>query len=283
MSMSMSSRDSIVCGTVGSALQRRVVLKATTRRTPAKQPQVRAKQPKTKAKAKETDDDRFDMSFVLAAECFRNALAMPPNKSNIPSPTTTHGDSVPASVNSVNSVEEPHPLQSSAMRQSALAHLAYSYLCLNEPVLALAAAKELMAMPNCTNTNRYLAHTYCSEAMLMRSKVHEALEYLSPTMTTSTTSTTTNSSSNSKLSDMSEAYCNDASVDAIAARVHAHVNLATVHIAQNNLSLAERYMSDVIQTDPTNAKAIELLVYIMLRKRQSSKALYMITTGMAVA
>ena len=203
-----------------------------------------------------------ELSYAFAAQCFRNALATPP----IYKPaSTTDGNSIPASVT-------PHPSRSSVMSQSALAHLAYSYLCLNEPLLAMSVAKELIAMPNCTDANRYLAQSYCAEATLMQSKIHEALEYLSPTTTSSM-----------GLSEMSEAYCRDPSVDATAARVHAQVNLATVHIAQNNFALAERYASEVIHSDPTNAKAIELLVYIMLRKRKSSKALHMITTGRAIA
>lgn len=184
-------------GTVGSAMQRRIVLPVSSRLD----------------KTRKHRCDPPEVSYSFAVECFRNVLS-----AFAPIVTSTVNPSgVEISTTSV------HPLRSSPMGQSALVNLAYSYLCLNEPQLALKTAKELMAMPECTTANRYLAHTYASEAMILQSKALEALECLSHTV-----------SSKHTLSDLTESFCST-QVDSKAARVYAFVNLATTHVLQVGL------------------------------------------------
>ena len=58
--------------------------------------------------------------------------------------------------------------------------MAYAALCLDDSVVALSSAQQLVAMKDCTPAQKYVARCYCAEALCLLSRPQEALEYLQP-------------------------------------------------------------------------------------------------------
>lgn len=65
-------------------------------------------------------------------------------------------------------------------RNSALALAAYVALCLNDPLVALKHAEDLLAQPKVTGTHSFLAHQYAAEALLLLDRVGDAIDHLNP-------------------------------------------------------------------------------------------------------
>ncbi|KAH7946869.1 hypothetical protein HPB52_005221 [Rhipicephalus sanguineus] len=63
---------------------------------------------------------------------------------------------------------------------SALALAAYVALCLDDPLMALRHAEDLLAQPKVTGTHSFLAHQYAAEALLLLDRVGDAIEHLNP-------------------------------------------------------------------------------------------------------
>jgi hypothetical protein len=51
---------------------------------------------------------------------------------------------------------------------------------MQNPVIALSSAQQLLAMKECTGAQRYIGHCYCAEALCCLSRPQEALEHLAP-------------------------------------------------------------------------------------------------------
>lgn len=107
-------------------------------------------------------------NYSYAVKCFRNVLILTKRLVAPPSPDAGKESEASKVANA----------KWQLLRQTAYANLAYVYLCLQEPRLAYVTARELLQLPSCSESNKYLANTYCSEALLMLSKSVEALEHL---------------------------------------------------------------------------------------------------------
>lgn len=74
----------------------------------------------------------------------------------------------------------PDTPQGAEERNSALALAAYVALCLNDPLVALKHAEDLLAQPKVTGTHNFLAHQYAAEALLLLDRVGDAIDHLNP-------------------------------------------------------------------------------------------------------
>ncbi len=90
------------------------------------------------------------MNLPFAATCFRNALVLTQQLIE----TKTVQPLVPSET-STNDAPDQSWTSLDQLRQAALIHLAYAHLCMHEPHLALAKAKEVLTLPSCTRSNRY--------------------------------------------------------------------------------------------------------------------------------
>ncbi|KAJ7978971.1 CCR4-NOT transcription complex subunit 10 [Quillaja saponaria] len=65
------------------------------------------------------------------------------------------------------------------MKQAALANLAYVELELENPAKALAAARSLLELPDCSRIYTFLGHVYAAEALCLLNRPREAADHLS--------------------------------------------------------------------------------------------------------
>ncbi|XP_055695320.1 CCR4-NOT transcription complex subunit 10 [Lutzomyia longipalpis] len=81
------------------------------------------------------------------------------------------------------SVHPSKPLKDSAfqqLRSAVLASFSYVLLTLGDYTLSLKYSKELLKIPNLSDTHRLLGHLYCAESLIMLNKVPEAIIFLDP-------------------------------------------------------------------------------------------------------
>ncbi|RHY98125.1 hypothetical protein DYB35_002726 [Aphanomyces astaci] len=201
------------------------------------------------------------LSLPFAVKCFRNALLL--SQQVLETTSKPREDTAELTPDSSGvSLEDSLEL----LRQKALVNLAYAYLSMNAPELAIHTAKELLSMPTCTPAHRFLVRSYYAEALCLLSRSAEASVHL-------------------KLNDMlslADAYAREAKADTAAVHANLHVNNATVAILQKNMPQAEQSVAQAVRLAPTSRHSLELLVYILLRKGHSNKAMQILKEARVV-
>ncbi|KAJ0091511.1 hypothetical protein Patl1_13894 [Pistacia atlantica] len=81
--------------------------------------------------------------------------------------------------NSVSCYEDICTRENQMIKQTLLANLAYVELELENPVKALAAARSLLELPDCSRIYVFLGHVYAAEALCLLNKPKEAAEHFS--------------------------------------------------------------------------------------------------------
>ncbi|KAL1335084.1 hypothetical protein HN51_064044 [Arachis hypogaea] len=81
--------------------------------------------------------------------------------------------------NSLSYYEEVCRREHQLVKQAVLANLAYVELELDNPVKALAVAKSLLELPECSRIYVFLGHVYAAEALCLLNRPKEAAEHLS--------------------------------------------------------------------------------------------------------
>jgi CCR4-NOT transcription complex subunit 10 len=81
--------------------------------------------------------------------------------------------------NSLSYYEDVCRRDNQLVKQAVLANLAFVELELDNPVKALAAAKSLFELPECSRIYIFLGHVYAAEALCLLNRPKEAAEYLS--------------------------------------------------------------------------------------------------------
>ncbi|KAF0687358.1 Aste57867_20881 [Aphanomyces stellatus] len=240
-------KNSLVSSVVGHGAHRRVVL-------PVRLPTDDAVTESNSSDAVPT------MNLPFAVKCFRNALLLTQQlletKASDP---TAHVSDQSAGDGANGDAPQSLTLAQSLdlMRQKALVNLVFAYLSMNAPELAVTTAKELLAIGTCTPANRYLVRSYYAEALCMLSRSAEASSQLKP----------------NEMLGLAEAYSSEAKVDVATVQANLHVNNASTAILQKNLSVAEQSVAQAVRLAPTSHHSLELLVYVLLRKGNSKKAM----------
>ncbi|OWZ20409.1 CCR4-NOT transcription complex subunit [Phytophthora megakarya] len=128
------------------------------------------------------------------------------------------------------------------LRQKALVNLSYVYLSMYEPQLAITSAKELLAASEATETLQ-------SERDLIA---------------------------------MAEEYAREANIQLSRARAGVHVNNATTLLLQGRNSEAEESVTRAVRENPNCRESLELLVYVLLKKGDTKKALRVLKEAQVV-
>ncbi|TXG61876.1 hypothetical protein EZV62_013239 [Acer yangbiense] len=89
------------------------------------------------------------------------------------------GTSLETIQNSVSYCEDMCERENQMIKQALLANLAYVELQLENPVKALAAARSLLELPDCSRIYIFLGHVYAAEALCLLNKPNEAAEHFS--------------------------------------------------------------------------------------------------------
>jgi hypothetical protein len=63
------------------------------------------------------------------------------------------------------------------------------------------------------------------------------------------------------------------------ARASLHINMATVHILNNDIHQAEKCVLSALKISPTSIAGLKTLVYILLKKGNTSEALSVLRMG----
>jgi len=155
------------------------------------------------------------------------------------------------------------------MSTYALVDLAYISLATYNPVVALSTAKELLAMKNCTEAQKFLGNVYAAEALCMLGRANEAADHLNPS-----TLGITESTANLPSSPYSP-FSPDPSLNM---RYSLLVNLAIVHIMKEDLVQAQQYLTLALSLSKSTAGLL-LQVYLELRKGNIDSALRLLKVG----
>lgn len=107
------------------------------------------------------------MNLPFAAKCFKNVVLLCNQLQELAS---LNGDSAAAAAATASAVGAESDSDSAALsfesldtlRQKALVNLSYVYLSMYEPQLAITSAKELLAVPTCSRSNRYVCRSCCA-------------------------------------------------------------------------------------------------------------------------
>lgn len=169
----------------------------------------------------------------------------------------------------------------SLVEQVALLNLAYVYLCLNEPVLALHQAEVLLSRgASVSETKQVTVHTYAAEALCMLGRPEEALRHLQPTPggeglseDAAAAALQEQRQSESKAVVVTADSFLPAEHFAARARSALHLNLANVYLLQGNLAAAEKCVRAGLAACPTSPDALRSLIFILLRRGNTAAAL----------
>lgn len=89
------------------------------------------------------------------------------------------GTSLEVIQNSLSYYEDVCRRENQMTKQALLANLAYVELEMENPVKALAAARSLLELPDCSRIYIFLGHMYAAEALCLLNRPKEAAEYFS--------------------------------------------------------------------------------------------------------
>ncbi|TMW63246.1 hypothetical protein Poli38472_002187 [Pythium oligandrum] len=265
-------KSGLIQGIVGSGSHRRVVLSASQPVCGAQDIELPEKCGKQNANnGTAAADGTPKMNLPFAAKCFKNVILLCNQLLEAPKANGSAG--IGGSITSINLPSEADDNAGSTealdhLRQKALVNLAYVYLSMYEPQLAIVSAKELIALPTCTKANRFLARSYAAEALCMLSRAPEATQVLQ---------------SERQLMQMAEDYSKEAKISVKTARAAVHVNNATTLVLQGKLSEAEESVSRAVGENSSCRESLELLVYFYLKKGETKKALRVLKEAQVAA
>jgi CCR4-NOT transcription complex subunit 10 len=149
-----------------------------------------------------SSSDTPQLSLAFGAQCCRNAITLLDLRSRVAlsttaatttaaatiaaalaaAPTPERSDAQPPSPGSMSPPTSPRPpiKTSVELRHATLINLAYISLAMDDPAVALAAAKEVLDSPRQSEVLRFLANVYCAEALCVLGKPSQAIQFLSP-------------------------------------------------------------------------------------------------------
>ncbi|XP_058759959.1 uncharacterized protein LOC131633251 isoform X3 [Vicia villosa] len=118
-------------------------------------------------------------SHVIDSKAFSGSIGLGQVNSNGDTKEQKGGASQELFQNSLSYYEDVCRRDNQLVKQAVLANLAYVELELDNPVKALAAAKSLFELPECSRIYLFLGHVYAAEALCLLNRPKEAAEYLS--------------------------------------------------------------------------------------------------------
>ncbi|KAJ0409333.1 hypothetical protein ATCC90586_000570 [Pythium insidiosum] len=252
------NKSGLIQGVVGTGSHRRVLLSTSQPVVGVADIELPPKTGKVNVNgaASNGSDGAPTMNLPFAAKCFKNVVLlctqlMETHKAGASSAgAETDADTVEVSERSVEAMD--------LLRQKALVNLAYVYLGMYEPQLAITTTRELLQLPTCSKSNRFLARSYAAEAMCMLSRAHEATAMLQ---------------ADRDVMQQADEYAKEANISVKQARAAVHVNNATSLILQNRFGEAEESVSRAVGESSSSRESLELLVYFYLKKGETKKAL----------
>ncbi|KAL3671924.1 hypothetical protein V7S43_002591 [Phytophthora oleae] len=262
------NKSGLIQGIVGSGSHRRVLLPTSLPSAASQDIKLPEKNSNGNGvRVSSTDANDADgsptMSLPFGAKCFKNVVLLC-------SQLLDSGKANGTADTIAGEAADSEALDSEAldvMRQKALVNLSYVYLSMYEPQLAITSAKELLALPTCSKANSFLARSYTAEALCMLSRASEATEALQ---------------SERDLIAMAEEYAREAKIQLSRARAGVHVNNATTLLLQGRNSEAEESVTRAVRENPNCRESLELLVYVLLKKGDTKKALRVLKEAQVV-
>jgi len=154
------NKSGLIRGIAGSGAHRRAILPTSLPSPVAAQIELPEKRNTSNGSLASSTDGTPKMSLPFAAKCFKNAVLL---CHQLLESTTLNGNNGSPLVPGVSPVAtadgdadgESQGVEAlDGIRQKALAQLAYVYLSMYEPQLAITTANELLALPTCSKGNR---------------------------------------------------------------------------------------------------------------------------------
>lgn len=271
LALAAGNKSGLIQGIVGSGSHRRVLLPTNLPSSASQDIKLPEKNRSNGARAASagttTADGSPTMSLPFGAKCFKNVVLL---CSQLLSSAAVNGNTEKSAEASAGDGNDSEALDAEALdvlRQKALVNLAYVYLSMYEPQLAITSAKELLSLPTCSKANGFLARSYTAEALCMLSRAPEATEALQ---------------SERDLIAMSEEYARETKIQLSRARAGVHVNNATTLLLQGRNSEAEESVTRAVRENPNCRESLELLVYVLLKKGDTKKALRVLKEAQVV-
>ncbi|XP_010241578.1 PREDICTED: CCR4-NOT transcription complex subunit 10-like [Nelumbo nucifera] len=193
---------------------------------------------------------------------------------------------------SVSSYKDMYRRENNMIKQAVLADLAYVELNLENPLKALAAAKSLLRLPECSRIYIFLGHVYAAEALCCLNRLTEAAEHLSVYVTDGKIELPYSEEDREKWRVEKGGEGEEANGGSLApknqpaeesqgivflkpeeARGTLYVNLATMSIIQGDIDQAQRFATEALSALPNNPKAVVTAVYVDLLQGKSQEAL----------
>ncbi|ESO98211.1 hypothetical protein LOTGIDRAFT_114420 [Lottia gigantea] len=125
-------------------------------------------------------------TIEFASLCIRNALFLLPDDplDKDPLPTSDQSDPSKVQVDQMMVPAPPgnpmRPLDVAYLRCSILCSAAYISLCLNDHLMALNHAKNLLRQTKISGAQRYLGNLYMAEALVVLDRISDAVNHLQP-------------------------------------------------------------------------------------------------------
>ncbi|ETO78822.1 hypothetical protein, variant 1 [Phytophthora nicotianae P1976] len=263
------NKSGLIQGIVGSGSHRRVLLPTSVPSAASQDIKLPEKNASGNgARSASTDANDADgsptMSLPFGAKCFKNVVLL---CNQLLESGHVNGNTDSTAAGEAGDSEALDAEALDMLRQKALVNLSYVYLSMYEPHLAITSAKELLALPTCSKANSFLARSYTAEALCMLSRAPEATETLQ---------------SERNLIAMAEEYAQEASIQLSRARAGVHVNNATSLLLQGRNSEAEESVTRAVRENPNCRESLELLVYVLLKKGDTKKALRVLKEAQVV-
>ncbi|KAG7398569.1 CCR4-NOT transcription complex subunit 10 [Phytophthora boehmeriae] len=260
LALAAGNKSGLIQGIVGSGSHRRVLLPTNLPSSASqdiKLPEKNGNSNGTRVATADADgsDGAPTMSLPFGAKCFKNVVLLCNQLLDSANANSTVDSSTP-SPDADSETLDAEALD--VLRQKALVNLSYVYLSMYEPQLAITSAKELLSLSTCSKANSFLARSYIAEALCMLSRAAEATEALQ---------------SERDLITMAEEYAREAKIQLSRARAGVHVNNATTLLLQGRNSEAEESVTRAVRENPNCRESLELLVYVLLKKGDTKKAL----------
>uniref|UniRef100_A0A6I9QJW6 CCR4-NOT transcription complex subunit 10 n=1 Tax=Elaeis guineensis var. tenera TaxID=51953 RepID=A0A6I9QJW6_ELAGV len=251
---------------------------------------------------KEDDGDQA-ISLGAKSSSHRNASSGDSKASNATSassPASANGDSKEVKggtslssplQSSVTAYEDTCKKVNNLIKQAVLGDLAYVELSLENPLKALAAAKALQQLPDCSRIYNFLSHVYASEALCLLNRPKEAAEHLLVYISDKNEVQFPYSDEDrdiwrvekggegEELSGYSNATTSLEEPQGMVllkpeeARGVLYVNLATMSIMQGNHEQASRFVKEALSALPNNPRAILAAIYVDLLLGREQDAL----------
>ncbi|XP_026661637.2 CCR4-NOT transcription complex subunit 10-like [Phoenix dactylifera] len=235
-----------------------------------------------------------EISFGARNSSHRNALSGDSKASNATSASAAagaNGDSKEVKggtsssstlQSSVTAYEDTCKKVNNLIKQAVLGDLAYVELSLENPLKALAAAKALQHLPDCSRIYNFLSHIYAAEALCHLNRPKEAAEHLSIYISDKNEVQFPYSDEDRDLWRMEKGGDGEELGGHLNAKTSLeepqgtvflkpeeargvlYVNLATMSILQGNHEQASRYVKEALSALPNNPRATLAAIYVDL-------------------